>query len=88
MACGGLGWPAVQILLTPCRLGLVAGGWLCQSAALSRCLIAGSRRLVVRPSAVTGGDLGWPAVTWDEVLSAVVRQNQQETADPEVILPC
>ena len=35
---------------------------------------------------VTGGDLGRPAVTGDEVLSAVVRENRQETADLEVIL--
>ena len=36
--------------------------------------------------AVTAGDLGRPAVTWDEVLSAVVDKIRQEIADPEVIL--
>ena len=36
--------------------------------------------------AVTGGDLGRPAVTWDEVLSAVVDKNRQEITDPEVIV--
>ena len=48
--------------------------------------MVGSRRLVVRSSAVTAGDLVRPAVTWDDVLSAVVRQIRQETADQEVIL--
>ena len=53
---------------------------------LSRFLVAGSRQTVVWSTAVNAGDLGRPAVTWDEVLSAVVDKIQQETADPEVIL--
>ena len=35
---------------------------------------------------MTAGDLGRLAVTWDEVLSAVVYKNRQEIADPEVIV--
>ena len=34
----------------------------------------------------TGGDRGRPAVTCNEVLSAVFMKNGQEIADPEVIL--